>query len=79
MHDLGTLPGPANQSSYAYGINNRDEIVGYSAVAVFGGESTHPFLYRNGSMTDLHSPLLPGNPNAGAFAYGLNDCLQIAG
>jgi len=30
-------------------------------------------------MTDLHSPLLPGNPNAGAFAYGLNDCLQIAG
>jgi probable HAF family extracellular repeat protein len=30
-------------------------------------------------MIDLHSPFLPGNTNAGAFAYGLNDHLQIAG
>ncbi len=78
MHDLGTL-GATNQSSYAYGINNNDEIIGYSDLMVYGGGSTHPFLCRNGTMIDLHSPFLPGNTNAGAFAYGLNDHLQIVG
>lgn len=78
MHDLGTLDN-GKQSSQAYGINNHDEIIGYSGLTVYGGTATHPFLYRNGSMLDLHSPFLPGNNNTGAFAYGLNDRLQVVG
>ena len=54
MIDLGTLGGG---SSYAYGVNDSGEIVGYSWLAN-GGQSA--FLYDDGTMLDLNS-LLPSN------------------
>jgi len=79
MHDLGTLPGPANASSTAYGINNHDDVIGYSDTQGPGFSTVHPFLYRDGALTDLQVPLYPGRFNAGAWAYGLNDGLQVVG
>ena len=47
MIDLGTLGGTY---SYANGINNKGQIVGYSLTA--SGQD-HAFLYSGGKMTDL--------------------------
>ncbi|MFL5328192.1 MAG: hypothetical protein ACJ8C4_04700 [Gemmataceae bacterium] len=44
--DLGTLGGA---DSYANGINNSGQIVGYSSTL---GSVTHGFIWQNGSMTD---------------------------
>jgi probable HAF family extracellular repeat protein len=65
--DLGTLGG---SSSYAYGINNRGEVVGY----IFAPGSTHAFLYSARTMTDL------GTLNGYAtYAQSINDAGQIVG
>jgi len=78
IHDLGTLGG-AKDSSYGYGINDNDEIIGYSYFLALGGESVRPFLYQNGSMIKLPDPLWPGHDDATGYAYGLNNNLQIVG
>jgi probable HAF family extracellular repeat protein len=78
MHDLGTLGG-ATDSSYGYGINDNDEIIGYSYFTTHGGQSVRPFLYQNGTMIKLPDPLWPDHTEAGAYAYGLNNNLQIVG
>ena len=67
--DLGTLGGV---NSYAYGINNLGQVVGYSAIS--GSSPTHAFLYSDGAMTDLGT--LGGTIS---YAYGINDAGQIAG
>jgi probable HAF family extracellular repeat protein len=57
-------------SSYAYGINNEGQVVGY----VFAVGSVHSFLYSAGSMTDL------GTLNGFAtYAQSINDAGQIVG
>ena len=67
MIDLGTLGGG---SSYAYGVNDSGEIVGYSYLAD-GGQ--HAFLYDDGTMLDLNS-LIPANSGWDLLeAYGIND------
>jgi probable HAF family extracellular repeat protein len=48
MIDLGTLPGGTH--SWATGINNKGQIVGYSTIA---SGQTHAFLYSGGTMIDL--------------------------
>src|SRR5437016_1749395 len=68
--DLGTLPG--DTQSIAYGINNADQVVGYSANST---NVYHAFLWQNGTMTDLGT--LPGG--LGSVAYGINDAGQIIG
>ena len=47
MTDLGTLGG---NLSWAYSINNNNQIVGYSTTAI---GNNRPFLYDNGSMINL--------------------------
>jgi probable HAF family extracellular repeat protein len=69
MTSLGTLGG---SRGYAQGINNNDEVVGYSELA--NGES-RAFLWKNGTMTNLGT--LPGT-NA-SEAVGINSSGQIAG
>jgi probable HAF family extracellular repeat protein len=68
--DLGTFPG--GNSSYAYGINDSGQVVGYSATADGSG---HAFLWQDGTMTDLGT--LPGDSVSNA--YGINDAGQVIG
>jgi probable HAF family extracellular repeat protein len=72
MMDLGTLPGGV--TSFAYGINQSGQVVGYStctASPYYG----HAFLYSGGTMTDLGT--LPGT----LFSQGLdiNNSGQVVG
>jgi probable HAF family extracellular repeat protein len=63
LRDLGTLGG---KDSFAYGINDRGQIVGVSSTA--SGE-LHAFLWQHGTMADLGT----------GGAYGINDVGQIVG
>jgi probable HAF family extracellular repeat protein len=66
MVDLGTLPGATD--SYAYGINDRGQVVGKS-----GGR---PFLWSpETGMSELG--LVPGDENGSAYA--INDQGQVVG
>lgn len=67
MHDLGTLPG--DQDSLAYGINETNEIVGYSA-----NDHVHAFVYDR-VMHALGT--LPGDTDS--IAAGINNRGQIVG
>jgi probable HAF family extracellular repeat protein len=66
--DLGTLPGASG--SYASGINNAGQVVGFSDIP-----PTHAFLSSNGQMQDLGT--LPGGQNS--YAYAINNGGQVTG
>jgi probable HAF family extracellular repeat protein len=71
MTDLGVLPGGDN--SYAQAVNDRGEIVGWSATAPENG-SLHAFRWRDGVMTDL------GAPNGGqSLALDISNQGEIVG
>ena len=72
MRDLGTLGGAF---SYAYGINDFSQIVGWSQL---GDGSSHAFVYLKGQMRDLHD-LLSAAPSGWTItaANGINDRGQI--
>jgi probable HAF family extracellular repeat protein len=79
MTDLGTLGGT---NSFAYGLNNRGQVVGISTTApgqVPMEAGTHAFLWERGRMTDLNELLAPGSGWELTFAFGINDAGQIAG
>lgn len=67
---LGTLGG---STSYAYGINSSGQIVGESDIA--GNTASHAFIYANGVMTDLGTPI----GATGSYAVGINNNGQISG
>jgi probable HAF family extracellular repeat protein len=69
MTDLGSLGG----YSYAFGINNQGQVVGWSYLSGSTGP-LHAVLWDNGVMTDLGT--LGGNFSQ---AYGINDQGQIVG
>jgi len=68
--DLGTL---GSFTSYAFGINNGGQIVGYSYPTndVF---NAHGYVYNNGLMTDLGKPF-GGN----TFVHGINGTGEMVG
>jgi uncharacterized repeat protein (TIGR01451 family) len=70
MSDLGTLTG--GSFTYATGINDGGELVGYGDVA---SGDIHPFLYSGGAMIDLG--VLPGSTDCGAT--GINNAGQVVG
>ncbi|HEY7314840.1 MAG TPA: DUF3466 family protein [Gemmataceae bacterium] len=72
--DLGTFGGTVSSAS---GINDAGQVVG---TATTSDNTSHAFLYSNGTMTDLNS-LLPSNSG---FSYlvaatAINDNGQIVG
>jgi len=69
--DLGSLGG---SESFAYALNFFGQITGSSRTA--GDASTHSFLYRHGSMTDL-SPLNSGDLQT-VGPTSINDVGQVA-
>lgn len=71
MTDLGALDG---NSSYAFDINNRGQIVGDSEVSVFSDEY-HAVLWDKGQIRDLGT--LPGDMNSTALS--VNDRGWILG
>jgi probable HAF family extracellular repeat protein len=72
MIDLGTLSTDMYSSSYATGINNNVQVIGYSEITNASGQ--HSFLYSEGSMIDLGTL---GGFNS--YANGINDSCQIVG
>src|SRR5215216_3401327 len=83
--DLGTIPRATYSppTSESAGINDFGHVVGYAALSSFtyyeGGYPSeyvigHPFLYKDGVMTDLG--LLAGTDSQ---AYGINDSGQVVG
>lgn len=76
MTDIGTLGGI---NSYASGINNLGQVVGFSYTNNFGTD--HAFLYEQGQLLDLNNLLDPAVAPywylAGATA--INDAGQIVG
>jgi probable HAF family extracellular repeat protein len=67
---LGTLGGA---SSYATRVNDRGQILGYSAIAP-DREETHPFLWQNGVMRDLSA-----DPGELSWADDINDQGHVVG
>ena len=67
--DLGSLGG----ASVAFGINNRTEVVGCSALSGFS--CGHAFLFDGGAMSDLGT--LPGGTDS--VAYAINNRGQVVG
>jgi len=64
-------------SSYALGINNPGEVVGYSADPF--SIIDHAFLYSDGQTHDLNSLIPPESGWTLAVATGINDASQIVG
>jgi probable HAF family extracellular repeat protein len=67
--DLGTLGGDI---SFAFGINNRGQVVGSSQTA--SGEE-HAVLWENGTLTDLGT--VGRDPQS--VAFGVNELGQVVG
>ncbi len=69
--DLGDLQG-GGYNSYARGINNAGQVVGYSGAAT----GTRAFLWQNGVMTNLGD--LPGGAE-NSVATSINNAGQVVG
>ena len=63
--DLGTLGG---RMTFAYGLNDAAQVVGYSTTAF----NSHAFLWQNGQMTDLGTLNLGTHTGNASAAYAVN-------
>jgi len=72
MNGLGFLG--SVHDSYANGVNDSDQVVGWSMTNLNG--IAHAFLYSSGHMTDLGTFL---NGEGDSFANGINDSGEVVG
>lgn len=78
MIDLGSLGDGSNQGSYAFGINDKGQVVGQTDVA--GSFRPHAFLWENGEMIDLNTLLGADSPwSYLESARGINERGDIIG
>src|SRR5271166_6021329 len=73
LTDLGVPPGNPDNSSFAGGINDAGQVVGYSAVS--GAASVYATLWSGGAAIDLGG--LSGS--IGGEASAINDLGQVVG
>jgi probable HAF family extracellular repeat protein len=82
MLDLGTLGGVFG---YPTALNNRGQVVGYSSLPAdpgacltsgAGSPNCDPFLWDQGSLIDLFTSTIGGNPQ---FVFAINDAGEIVG
>ena len=74
MRDLGTLGGTAD--SYAFGINEAGQVVGYSFMA--GGLTASPCFHHRPRRDGHEGPWHFGRLLI-SYAYGINDAGQVVG
>src|SRR5262245_56270690 len=72
--DIGPLSG--RTLSRAQGINNRDQVVGFS-FSLRDASDSHAFRWESGVLTDVHPMVTLGG--AASFAYSINEAGHIAG
>ena len=86
--DLGVLPpatgSASSASSWAYDINESDQVVGFSQVVVTNSsanspQSIHAFLWENGQMTDLNDLIQASSNWILTKAFAINDNGNIVG
>jgi hypothetical protein len=66
-----TLDDPLGSETWAWGINDSGEVVGY----YYNGSGYLGFLYNGGTYTTVNDPL----GTESTWAYGINDSGEIAG
>jgi probable HAF family extracellular repeat protein len=77
MRDPGTLEGDVNSAGLA--INNRGEVVGDSVDGDLATGNPCPFLWQNGTMSDLNA-LVPADTTMYLLgSFGINDQGYIVG
>jgi probable HAF family extracellular repeat protein len=75
--DLGTLPGDDNSAGFA--INAAGDVVGISMHGSPGSELPRPFLWHNGTRTDLNELIPADAPLQLVFGAAINDLGEIVG
>jgi probable HAF family extracellular repeat protein len=73
LHSLGKLPGDIR--SAAFGVNDRNQVVGLSRGGPFG---LRAFVWENGTMTDLNDLTVSGSPYL-LYANDINNSGQLVG
>jgi len=64
--------------NFGFSINNRGEVVGRLSVGPTI-KNFHPFLYRDGKVIDIGTPLFPGNKSAVGAADDINNAGTVVG
>lgn len=77
IEDIGTVPGDA--CSWAWGLNEKHQVVGISLPAPCDFSVAHAFLWEQGSMVDLNTLISPDSGLQLVYAEAINDAGEIVG
>jgi probable HAF family extracellular repeat protein len=77
IHDLGIVPG--DFCSWAWGVNNRNQVVGISLPLPCDFSVARAFLWEDGEMIDLNTRIPSGSSLQLVYAEAINDRGEITG